>query len=236
MAGNCLYERLKQQVSYDNGATWQDTGVYSTGSLIERDSPSCGYITEYAFLIPNIGRQVTTSLTSSAQTITYQVVSTKNGESTPYTYTAPSWCSVSKTSTGVSISVNANNTGTDRMDSVILTQSGSSLVIRITISQAYVYDPYVFTFNDSTTAKSINAEGSGGSFSYQVISTYSGSSTGFTVSSSSNWLTATVSGQGISLVISGNTGETRSGVVTATQNGSDKTITISVVQAELSPE
>lgn len=45
MAGYCRYKRLKKQVSYDSGATWQDVSPaeYMKGDLIEADSTICGY-------------------------------------------------------------------------------------------------------------------------------------------------------------------------------------------------
>lgn len=38
------YVKEKQQVSMDNGETWSDTGETRTGSLIEENSPDCGYV------------------------------------------------------------------------------------------------------------------------------------------------------------------------------------------------
>ena len=45
MAGYCRYKRLKKQVSYDSGATWQDVSPaeYMKGDLIESASTICGY-------------------------------------------------------------------------------------------------------------------------------------------------------------------------------------------------
>ena len=45
MAGYCRYKRLKKQVSYDSGATWQDVSPaeYMKGDLIEEDSNLCKY-------------------------------------------------------------------------------------------------------------------------------------------------------------------------------------------------
>lgn len=38
---NCKYYRQRQQVSYDNGQTWLDTGEYRKGNLYEYDSVDC---------------------------------------------------------------------------------------------------------------------------------------------------------------------------------------------------
>ena len=37
------YKGYKQQVSYDNGGSWADTGVVDIGALIESNSKDCGY-------------------------------------------------------------------------------------------------------------------------------------------------------------------------------------------------
>ena len=37
------YNGYKQQVSYDNGGNWSDTGVVNIGDLIEENSKDCGY-------------------------------------------------------------------------------------------------------------------------------------------------------------------------------------------------
>lgn len=46
------YQRLKKQVSYDSGTTWNDVVPYEyqRGSLIERNSRDCGYSVEYQWL------------------------------------------------------------------------------------------------------------------------------------------------------------------------------------------
>ena len=46
------YQRLKKQVSYDSGATWNDVipYQYQRGNLIERNSRDCGYNVEYQWV------------------------------------------------------------------------------------------------------------------------------------------------------------------------------------------
>lgn len=41
------YQKEKEQISYDNGVTWSDTGNARTGSLIEADSEDCNYANQY---------------------------------------------------------------------------------------------------------------------------------------------------------------------------------------------
>lgn len=44
MSSYCKFYKQKQQVSYDEGTNWTDTGNYRQGELIERDSSDCGYV------------------------------------------------------------------------------------------------------------------------------------------------------------------------------------------------
>ena len=41
------YQKEKEQISYDNGVTWSDTGNARNGSLIEADSEDCNYANQY---------------------------------------------------------------------------------------------------------------------------------------------------------------------------------------------
>lgn len=47
MGKTCKYYKEKQLVSYDNGNTWQPTGLTRRGELYESDSTDCGYILQY---------------------------------------------------------------------------------------------------------------------------------------------------------------------------------------------
>lgn len=41
------YTKEEEQVSYDRGSTWYDTGIYRAGTLIETDSPDCGWTPKF---------------------------------------------------------------------------------------------------------------------------------------------------------------------------------------------
>ena len=43
----CKYAKLRKQVSFDGGTTWQNTDEYATGALIEYNSSSCTQRIEY---------------------------------------------------------------------------------------------------------------------------------------------------------------------------------------------
>lgn len=42
--GTTKYYKEKQQISYDNGETWEDTGDYRSGAVFETQSEDCGYV------------------------------------------------------------------------------------------------------------------------------------------------------------------------------------------------
>lgn len=42
-SGTTKCQEEKEQVSYNNGSTWSDTGNYRAGTVIEYNSPECGY-------------------------------------------------------------------------------------------------------------------------------------------------------------------------------------------------
>ena len=230
---NCLYKRLRQEVSYDGGYSWQPTGVYQTGDLIESDSPYCGYHDEYVFVIPNIGRDVSTVADEDGQTITYAITSTKNGEAIDYSISAPTWATVSKSATGVTIQVAPNSAEYDRNGSIVLTQNESNVRINISVSQAGGGTAFVFEFFGGGTTTSTEIPTSGGTYGYMVTSTKNGELQSFTIESRPAWCEEVrIAGQSIRVVASANTGDEKSGAIVAKQNESNKTITINLTQDE----
>lgn len=82
------------------------------------------------------------------------VVSTKNGSSQSWSVSSkPSWITTSTTSSKVTISA-ADNSGSARSGTIVLTQSGSNKTLRINVSQAAysatVEWKYKFGFNNGT--------------------------------------------------------------------------------------
>ena len=198
---NCLYQRLRQEVSYDGGYSWQPTGVYQTGELIEADSPYCGYHDEYVFVIPNIGRDVSTVADEDGQTITYAITSTKNGEAIDYSISAPTWATVNKSATGVTIQVDPNSAEYDRNGSIVLTQNESNVRINISISQAGGGTAFVFEFFGGGTTTSTEIPTSGGTYGYMVTSTKNGELQNFTIESRPAWCEEVrIAGQSIRVV------------------------------------
>ena len=230
---NCLYKRLRQEVSLDGGYSWQPTGVYQTGELIEADSPYCGYHDEYVFVIPNIGRDVSAVADEDGQTITYAITSTKNGEAIDYSISAPTWATVSKSATGVTIQVAPNSAEYDRNGSIVLAQNESNVRINISVSQAGGGTAFVFEFYGGGTTQETEIPTSGGAYGYMVNSTKDGNFQGFTIESYPSWCEEVrIAGQSIRVVASANTGDEKSGAIVAKQNESNKTITINLTQEE----
>lgn len=43
MSDFCKFYKEEKEISYDDGATWEQTGIYRKGDLVEYESPDCGY-------------------------------------------------------------------------------------------------------------------------------------------------------------------------------------------------
>ena len=91
---------------------------------------------------------------------------------------------------------------------------------------------YTFTFSNGETSISSSVTSGSSSFSVGVISMYYTQQTGYTVSSSTEWLSASTSSTGVSVTVNSNSGDTRSGQLTLTQDGSRYICTLSVSQAD----
>lgn len=100
-------------------------------------------------------------------------------------------------------------------------------------SQDCGYVPgYVFTFQNGQDTLSTSVTSGASAYTIGVISTNNDSPTGFTASASTNWMTVTTSLTGITISVSGNTGDTRNGTITLTQSGSNYTCQILLSQAK----
>ena len=91
---------------------------------------------------------------------------------------------------------------------------------------------YTFTFSNGETSISSSVTSGSSSFSVGVISMYYTQQTGYTVSSSTEWLSASTSSTGVSVTVNSNSGDTRSGQLTLTQDGSKYICTLGVSQAD----
>lgn len=88
---------------------------------------------------------------------------------------------------------------------------------------------YIFTWSDSTSAKTINTTYSANTINVSLVSTKNGNAQAFTVQTG----TATIVGQGIMATVTENTSETSTKTTTIIlkQNDSNKLITLNIVQA-----
>lgn len=88
---------------------------------------------------------------------------------------------------------------------------------------------YIFTWSDSTSAKTINTSYSANTINVSLVSTKNGNAQAFTVQTG----TATIVGQGIMAAVTENTSETNTKTTTIIlkQNDSNKLITLDIVQA-----
>lgn len=186
------------------------------------------------------------------------VVSTKNGSSQSWSVSSkPSWITTSTTSSKVTISA-ADNSGSARSGTIVLTQSGSNKTLRINVSQAAysatVEWRYKIGFangalsNISAVCRNYHAVGQNLPFTVTFLSYKSKYVDGvedtstrqyldFSISSSQTWLTVTKktssnANEGkFAIVVSENgSASNRTGTITITQSESQKTITCDITQ------
>lgn len=186
------------------------------------------------------------------------VVSTKNGSSQSWSVSSkPSWITTSTTSSKVTISA-ADNSGSARSGTIVLTQSGSNKTLRINVSQAAysatVEWRYKIGFangalsNMSAVCRNYHAVGQDSPFTVTFLSYKSKYVDGvedtstrqyldFSISSSQTWLTVTketsnIANEGIfAIAVSENgSASNRTGTITVTQSESQKTITCDITQ------
>lgn len=173
----------------------------------------------------------TSTVTASAS----RTVHWASGDTT--TETATPTLSISGTGftlNGTTVTAANNPSESSRSCTVTATYSGKSASCTITQAGKAHVTNWVFQFQNGRTTETMSASYDGSSTTFGVVSTKDGAQCAFSASSSdSSWLTATVSGTtGVTVKATANTSESqRSGTITLTQEGSGKTITISVTQA-----
>lgn len=161
-------------------------------------------------------------------------ITSSGQEAVSYTYTKPSWItSVEIDEDMVLVTGFSENTSTSsRSGSIVITQSGSNNKLTINVTQSgKIADAYVFTVDGSTsTIKTISA--SGGNVTVSVVSTKNDTTQDWSITNiSTQWLTAIKENSNVKLTASSNyTSTSRTGIITLTQAGSNKTATITVNQ------
>lgn len=102
------YQKEKEQISYDNGVTWEDTGNARNGSLIEADSEDCIYETQYLTFefLESGSLNIVASNASVAKDISY---STDNGTTWNTITTSTTSQSFGNFSTGDKLLIKGNN-------------------------------------------------------------------------------------------------------------------------------
>lgn len=161
-------------------------------------------------------------------------ITSSGQEAVSYTYTKPSWItSVEIDGDMVLVTGFSENTSTSsRSGSIVITQSGSNNKLTINVTQSgKIADAYVFTVDGSTsTIKTISA--SGGNVTVSVVSTKNDTTQDWSITNiSTQWLTAIKENSNVKLTASSNyTSTSRTGIITLTQAGSNKTATITVNQ------
>lgn len=179
----------------------------------------------------------TTSKTVNAKSgsTSISITSTKNGTNTPYVIYSYSGCvtSVTTAATSVTIRYNENTTSSSRSGSVVLKQAESEKMITISVTQ----NAHSYVFSANTT--SVNVTSGASSFTVVIKSTVDNTNIGFGVTSYDGPVTAvtvTTGSTGYAYIYYGESTSSLQnvGTVVLTQNGSNKTITITVTQDAIS--
>lgn len=242
MSGYCKYKKLAQQVSYNDGATWEFTGIYMKGDLIEAYSPDCGYDPSYVFKWSDDTTARTETVISGSSSYTYSLVSTRDGEDYPvYFDTLPSWITqATVTPTGMSMTIPMNLTATARTGQIVIVQNNTTNAIIMDITQEAGAD-YVFNFENGTTATTayvasdtVYATVSGVTSwkNYEPIAAYKVSMPSWVIGCSNSYPHSTSGKSSFNIMCEENTGSTRTGNIYVKQNESGLMGVIQVTQAQ----
>lgn len=221
-------------------------GEFDAGSNITVVTSKSGYITDTR-TITNIQQNETLNITleeepqdkyiftaqtnpinvaGSGETVSNIITSTKNGSAIDYTIGVyPSWIHITKTSNGILLVIDTNYTEQSRTATVVLTQNESSNTISLLINQSastieFSIDSTEDTFSDEAT-----------DVTHSVVSTVNGIAQEYSVTSNEDWINYEILETLLRIGATENTStETRIGTVTLTQNGTNRTITITVTQ------
>lgn len=214
----------------------------------EYEVGKCGYA-PYVFEFVDGTTGKVWSGSGEAQTIQYAITSTKSGSYIGYSVQSkPDWCSVDyrdQTSTSMlaKITMTANSSSSSRSGTITFVQKESGKTVNVNITQA-VAATYEFSANQSTWNADANGGENNSYLCIQLKSKKNGSKIGYTVSSKPSWVTEVtekpsgvncpvLSGYDYSFVIissENSSSSSRSGTVTLKQNGSGKTVNITVNQ------
>ena len=154
------------------------------------------------------------------------IVSTKNGINIDFTVgSAPNWIVPIKGSNNVNFAIAKNFTEQSRTATIGLTQNESGNTISLIINQnasaiEFSIDSTEDTFSDEAT-----------DVSHTVVSTVNGIAQEYSVTPNESWINYDIFDTLLRIGATENTStETRIGTVTLTQNGTNRTITITITQ------
>jgi len=187
----------------------------------------------YIFTLSDGTTSTTKNVESSAQTLTFGVVSTKDGISHGWSISSGS---ATKTSDGISVSLSENtSTSTTKTTNITLKQNDSNKTISIAIIQAKKeptpVDTYVFTWSDGTTVQNATHDYTAGDMTFSLISTKNGAAQSWTVASKSSLISVSTASTSITvsmIKIGDHTDQTHN--VTLRQSGSNNVITLTILQ------
>lgn len=213
---------------------YSDTYLESIETIVE-DTDTCPDNCSgptYVFTWDNDTTGRTENVTWSAITLSFGVISTKDGSSQNWSIQSGT---ATKTSTGITVDLSENtSTASSKTTSITLKQDESDKLIRLYVVQARKPN-YVFKWSDSTSAKTVTVPYNTTSWRHGVTSTKNGENIGYIVIEPCAWLSSSITSSGVTLNFSRNTSTSaRTCNVTLRQNESNKEITVSLTQEETS--
>lgn len=189
----------------------------------------------YVFTLSDGSTSAIKNVESSAQTLTFNVVSTKDGMPQGWVISSGS---ATKTSNGISVSLSENtSTSTTKTTNITLKQNDSNKTISIKIIQAKKeeeptpVETYVFTWSDGTIVKNETHDYTAGDMTFSLISTKDGAAQSWSVASKSSLISVSTASTSITvsmIKIGDHTDQTHN--VALRQSGSNNVIMLEILQ------
>ena len=230
--GYTLYQREQMFIS-DNGITWTPMDIYRRGTVLDTESVSCGFPSDWeerwvlddnpdawqcgsdeTHYVFNVSATSETTILlsgdSTADSYEINIRSTVDGADIGWNVTnVPDWTTAYKSGSTLVVDVTAN-LGNKREATFQLIQDTSNKVINVRVVQkSYTDGSFDFKFGDDSTIFYVNdAIASGGSVTIPVVSLKDGVDQQFIADNQpSSWLSGNVTSTGVTIQYGANSSD-----------------------------
>lgn len=214
------------KITQDESKYWEEISLSQDAQAIS-----------YDFVVTDWQKSVAAA-GGTTDAIVIRSTKTENGSTTNIGWsidssTVPSWLTWNASSMTFTATANTGTSSREQRIYFEQNESGNRDYAMVTQAGAAAPDNYVFTWSDGTTAqKSLTPGSAATTGSYDLVSTKNGSAHLWDVSSNVSWITTEkASSTRLSYSVTANTGSSRTGIITASQSESGKTLVIQIVQA-----